>query len=453
MGEKWNNHNFINNKAMTIRFRLFKKTGIRSHGACYSNIYVRIRDGREIDQTARTEILVLENQWDDSHERIKPKVPCPLEQRVAVDTSVAKLRAHIATAYVTAKLNGNVGDAWLLNCLRSYYNKSDQLSLDKIFDEFLDGRDLSEQRGKQYRSLLNIIKRYEAYVGIEKKRKYRFDIQKVGSRDLDQFHKFLIREHELCKMHPELLKVCPEQKVPRPRGRNTINDLFKKLRAIFNWCVNEGYLKNSPFDNYHITQELYGTPVCLTGEEIKIIAHKDLGSKKRLAEQRDVFIFQCNVGCRVSDLKRLKKSDIDNGMVSFIPSKTIKENPRTVVVPLNTIAREIIDRYANLPQEELLPFISVPRYNDNIKNVLRECGITREVTILDPVSCKEKKVPICEVASSHMARRTFVNNIYRHVKDPALVAALTGHSEGSKAFSRYRAIDDDVKRELVGFLE
>lgn len=36
----------------------------------------------------------------------------------------------------------------------------------------------------------------------------------------------------------------------------------------------------------------------------------------------------------------LKKRDVINGAVEYIPTKTIKENVRTVVVPLNTIAQE-----------------------------------------------------------------------------------------------------------------
>ena len=64
-------------------------------------------------------------------------------------------------------------------------------------------------------------------------------------------------------------------------------------------------------------------------------------------------------------------------------------------------------------------------------------------------------MPINEVASSHMARRTFIGNIYELVKDPNLVSALTGHAEGSRAFNRYRDIDIDIdmKRDLVKILE
>ena len=39
-----------------------------------------------------------------------------------------------------------------------------------------------------------------------------------------------------------------------------------------------------------------------------------------------------------------------------------------------------------------------------------------------------------EVLSSHSARKAFAGNMYKNVKDPNLVCALTGHKEGSKAF-------------------
>ena len=75
------------------------------------------------------------------------------------------------------------------------------------------------------------------------------------------------------------------------------------------------------------------------------------------------------------------------------------------------------------------------------------------VTELDTLTRTEKKVPINEIASSHMARRTFIGNIYKMVRDPDLVSSLTGHAEGSRAFSRYRTIDMDIKKDLVKILE
>lgn len=51
-----------------------------------------------------------------------------------------------------------------------------------------------------------------------------------------------------------------------------------------------------------------------------------------------------------------------------------------------------------------------------------------------------------------MARRTFIGNMYKKVKDPDLIGSMSGHVEGSKAFARYRTIDDDMKRELVDMI-
>ena len=198
--------------------------------------------------------------------------------------------------------------------------------------------------------------------------------------------------------------------------------------------------------------ERYGSPIFLTLEDVMQIYNTRM-STPALAAQKDVFIFQCNVGCRVGDLLRLKKTDVINGAIEYIPTKTIKESARTVVVPLNKVAQEIVDRYAELPGDQLLPFVSAVNYNEDIKEIFKQSGITYLVTELDTVTRTEKKIHINEIASSHMARRTFIGNIYKLVKDPNLVSALTGHVEGSRAFSRYRTIDIDMKKDLVKILE
>lgn len=79
-----------------------------------------------------------------------------------------------------------------------------------------------------------------------------------------------------------------------------------------------------------------------------------------------------------------------------------------------------------------MPFISEQKYNDAIKKIFKLAGVDRIVTILDPLTHNEIKRPIYEVASSHLARRTFIGNIYKKVKDPNLVSALSGHKEEAK---------------------
>ena len=52
-----------------------------------------------------------------------------------------------------------------------------------------------------------------------------------------------------------------------------------------------------------------------------------------------------------------------------------------------------------------------------------------------------------------MARRTFTGIIYKLFKDQALVSELTGHAPGSRAFARYREIDQEMRREMVSALD
>ena len=103
-------------------------------------------------------------------------------------------------------------------------------------------------------------------------------------------------------------------------------------------------------------------------------------------------------------------------------------------------------------QEKLLQTKQVYQYNEGIRAVLQECDINRMVTILDTVTGKEVQKPICDVATSHMARRNFIGNLYKKVKDPELVSSMTGHVNGSRAFARYREIDEETKVNLVNLI-
>ena len=188
-------------------------------------------------------------------------------------------------------------------------------------------------------------------------------------------------------------------------------------------------------------------------EERNQIADFNLSDHPELAVQRDIFVFQCCIGCRVSDLLKLTPSNIIGGALEYIPHKTKGERQNVVRVPLNARASALVEKYAGVDAKgRLFPFISAQRYNDDIKDIFRLCGVTRLVTVINSVTGREEQRPINEVASSHMARRCFVGNLYKKVKDPNLIASMSGHAEGSKAFARYRAIDDDVKFETVSFL-
>ena len=106
-----------------------------------------------------------------------------------------------------------------------------------------------------------------------------------------------------------------------------------------------------------------------------------------------------------------------------------------------------------MPGDAILPLISQQKYNIAIKKILKHAGINRVVTRLNPTTGEPEHCVISDILSSHSARRAFSGNIYDKVQDPNLICPLTGHKEGSKAFNRYRKIDEDTNRKTVSLLE
>ena len=179
----------------------------------------------------------------------------------------------------------------------------------------------------------------------------------------------------------------------------------------------------------------------------------DFSSQPSLAKQRDIFILQSNLGMRIGDFYSLTTANIINGAIEYIPSKTLNESGKVARIPLTSRAKEIIERYREDGKLSLVPLISEQQYNKKIKIMLKMAGIDRVVTILNPTTRIEEQHPIWEVASSHMARRNFIGNLYANVKDPDLISSMTGHVDGSKAFARYRAIDDSIKKDALTAFE
>ena len=249
------------------------------------------------------------------------------------------------------------------------------------------------------------------------------------------------------------------------------------MYCIFlHWCKKMRYTDSELYQQYGCKSPVYGDPFYLTIEERNTLYDADLSEYPHLAVVRNIFVFHCFIGCRVGDLYRLTHDNIKEGFLEYMPQKTKKCQAKTVRVPLHEKAKAILARYpkstadeaqnsGNVPKRKgrqpkvpkdrsnrLLPFLPIARYNAGIKELLKHCGIDRMVTLLDTHGLKTVQKPLYEVATSHTARKTFVGNLYKQVPDPNLIASMSGHTDGSRAFARYRSIDDTMKRQLVDMI-
>jgi len=239
---------------------------------------------------------------------------------------------------------------------------------------------------------------------------------------------------------------------PRPLSGTTVINIMNLFCTFLHWCKKMRYSDNEVYALYGCKEPTYGDPFFLTSEERNILYDADLNDNPKLAVIRDIFVFHCYVGCRVGDLYRLTRDNIKDGFLEYMPQKTKKCEAKTVRVPLHEKALKILERY-DANADRLFPFRQIHTYNLGIRELLKRCGIDRMVTILDTHGYNTVQKPLYEVATSHTARKTFVGNLYRQVPDPNLIASMSGHVEGSRAFSRYRTIDDDMKRRLVDMID
>lgn len=347
--------------------------------------------------------------------------------------------------------------------------KEKQISFFERFEECITkgndshGKKRSPITQNNWKVVERALKRYELFMQLSNKKKtFHWNLDTVDKDTIDDFESFLRNEYALLEDYPQIFEKIPyttdtnrRSPKPKPRGNNTICALFNKLRAFFNWCIKKGYTTNQPFREYDgIKDEIYGTPYYPTLEERNRIADFDLSAYPALEVQRDIFIFQCLIGCRVSDLMRLTPQSIANDIISYIPRKTKGNKPLTVNVPLNSRAQELVSKYKGVDKQgRLFPFISSQRYNEDIKKIFKLCGVTRMVSVLNPVTGEEEKKSIDSVASSHMARRCFVGTLYEKGAGADKISSMSGHSYNSKAFQRYREVSEDMKRELVNLID
>ena len=418
-----------------------------------SQVNFRVYVSRESRVRVPSGIWVDRRRWGKKNDINIPNIPG--EERDALLAKRAKLKE-------------------LVDVIETSVEAADLFSLT---NEYLSTHKLSESRVKHFNVLVRTLKRYELYRKLSNRR-FVLDVHTVSPTTLDDFGAFLMKEPEIFDEHPELYDEVPyaRPKVrknlpvkrgpylnaagetvipgrPKERGMNYVSDMLIRLRSFYVWLNDNGHTSNDPFKQYKITEIVYGTPIYITTDERKQLAEADMGDDKQLETQRDIFVFQCMIGCRVSDLYKMTYANIIGDCIEYVPRKTRDDRVVTVSVPLIGAAKELIRKYLDENRGTLFPFISEQKYNVYIKAAFRKAGLTRMVTTIDQRTRQNVQVPICDLASSHMARRTFIGNVYKSVKDPAIVGAMSGHKDGSRAFARYRDIDMDIKRDAVSVLE
>lgn len=427
---------------------------------------VMVRFGAtKVNQRAKTGIYVNPTYWDDATMTVaipKPRLitdglQATIKELREADSQLRELKLFIEDEYLRDTTSPANNPNWLKEVVYVFHNgiEDDHTDIDfwGAWDLFISTKVVSEQRHRMYVSTRNILKRFEA-VKRKKNLAFHLDLHTFSPLLISEFEKYLYEEPTYVSKYPDIFEKVriSDGRGGISRGANTVSGRLDIFNTFYRWANDKELTTNYPFKNFHIKSVVYGTPIYITKEERNILLAANMGTES-LERVRDIFVFQCCIGCRVGDMLKFTKDNIIDGAIEYIARKTKDKRPHTVRVPLTKIALDIIEKYKDDNRKELLPFISKQKYNDYIKMCFEKAELTRLITVLDPRTRTNVQMRLCDFVTSHTARKTFISILYEQVQDPNLIGVLSGHVEGSKAFAQYRHIDEERKRKTIELLE
>ena len=268
-----------------------------------------------------------------------------------------------------------------------------------------------------------------------------------------------------------------------------VNKLLKQISQFLNYCFENNYIQKKPKftrnevfvsdDKVHLTQkeifslfnfnrwdyedgkDFSNNPHIYIVEDVLEGTKKEkYGLIRKLTNWelvKDIFLFQCSVGCRYGDIQHFKinhfEFDVELKKFQWIQQKTKKYSH----VPENYINGEIFRKYSRGKKlsQQLFPNLSIQKFNKTLKLVIKDVGFNRVITRPKKVGSElvdtEEKM-LWEVISSHSGRRTFIKNLIdMGTMDYKSIMKLSGHSTFSE-FERYIPItNDDLRKGMKLF--
>lgn len=146
-----------------------------------------------------------------------------------------------------------------------------------------------------------------------------------------------------------------------------------------------------------------------------------------------MFAVMLMTGARISDVLKFKRTNIQNGVLTYVPQKT-KHSGTVVSIPVSDLVISYIEHL-----EEAKCEYSTDWFNKNIKQMCQKCGLTEEVTYF--WGGKYVTKPKYEAMRSHLGRTSFVTNMLKLGQQIHEVSKMAGHTDIAMT-SRYNASTD-----------
>lgn len=215
----------------------------------------------------------------------------------------------------------------------------------------------------------------------------------------------------------DILNFC--SKYEKKFTASTMKTEMKKLKALFNFAFNSGYLQKHPFSGLRFA---FKEPqqVFLTYDEIKAI--RDAKLSERLDKVRNFFLFLCFSGLEYADIVELKKEDVKENRFGqlYIKKQRVKTKEEYISI-LYEDAEELWKLF-----DGDIPIISNQKTNAALKEIATAAGIDKTITTLT-------------------ARHTYATYLLSTRCMPIeIVQKMLGHTTPSQSLHYARLLDESV---------
>lgn len=318
----------------------------------------------------------------------------------------------------------------------------------------------SINRVKSFNTLGRTLARYEYFKQHTDNPGFSLYVPDITHKTIEDFLQYYKTEGDLMKKHPAIFSVIRDKtkdamqdnvkdenaKRLSNRSTSTVMLSYSILNTLFEWIVTRKQIicENPCRDAMIETQKEYEKNILyLTIRQRDQLAAAPLQGKQREIT-RDIFIFACHTGCRISDLRNLTIGNVKmvedrntGEIISTLEYEAVKTSHgrkrKYTYVPLSSTALEIIEKYKGSTRDgKLFPCASTPNYDILLKKIFAEAGLTDPVEVVNPKTGELVTRPLNEVAASHLARKTFTQNLYLATGDVMMVKKSAGHSESSR---------------------
>lgn len=406
--------------------KAFIRTSTKAKG--FVNVRFRLTDGRNIQLFHKSDLKVNPDDFDSKKETIKAKVVFNDKARKEFNKAITDRKNLINDIYLTATDKSTLTSEWLeteidkvLHPEKHEPKATAPETVLQYIERFISeapfrkdkitGRILSYNNIQQYRATYKHLKSFA-----KKIRKSDFQFSDI---DILFYQKFVSYLQDL---------------------QFTQNSVGKHIR-VFKLMINEANRPEANMKNFHVFTEEVDN-VYLNETELQQLKDCDFSTAPHLDRVRDWFLLLAWTGSRFSDLEKIDKANIRNGMITFRQQKT----NTSVTIPLHPVVISVLEKY-NYQMPEV---ISNQKFNDYIKEVCQTAKIDTLESFTRTVGGKliTETKPKYELVSSHTGRRSFCTNMYLRGLDTMMIRSISGHKT-EKSFLKYIKVSQQQHAEMM----